>query len=147
MSPYIVTTKQPCPYDCASDPEVVAHGCDECNAYPDTPLAVSRRAAAALNGAQGAWAIIEADLRARRAAIARPTLSVIVQGGGRPHLPGSREIMAAITESGGSVGPLPDGTVIEVERVKMAELAAMVPRLLEDGENVIAAYNEAQVEG
>jgi hypothetical protein len=49
-----------------------------------------------------------------------------------------------LPKSGGTIGPLPDGTVIEVERVKIAALAAMVPRLLEDGENVIAAYNAAQ---
>jgi hypothetical protein len=59
-----------------------------------------------------------------------------------------------ITRSGGKVGPLPDGTVIEVERVTWDALSAMVPdedkphrrghvTLITEGE-LLDAYNDRQ---
>lgn len=57
-----------------------------------------------------------------------------------------------VPESGGTIGPLPDGTVIEVEAVKWDALAGETgtPLTAMDGggtERIIDAYNEAQEAG
>lgn len=48
----------------------------------------------------------------------------------------------SITESGGTVGPLPDGTVIEVEPVELSWLAARAEGFLPD--EIIADFNAKQ---
>jgi hypothetical protein len=50
----------------------------------------------------------------------------------------ARETARALPESGGTIGPLPDGTVIEVERADVAALkaAALIPA----GQNYSTAY-------
>ena len=45
--------------------------------------------------------------------------------------------------SGGTIGPLPDGTIIEVRRVGIATLASIVPAGSSIS-NVVDAYNAAQ---
>lgn len=52
----------------------------------------------------------------------------------------------AIPESGGTVGPLPDGTVIEVEPTEWGELvhAGRLDRDADDERLIIDAYNAAQ---
>jgi hypothetical protein len=57
---------------------------------------------------------------------------------------GFRDAVQALPESGGTVGPLPDGTVIQVERVAWAYLEDEMDRL--DGVDrpmaeIIAAFN------
>jgi hypothetical protein len=51
----------------------------------------------------------------------------------------------ALPESGGTVGPLPDGTVIEVRRVKWRDITNAVDLrdVLPTRENMIAAFNAA----
>lgn len=49
-----------------------------------------------------------------------------------------------LPESGGTVGPLPDGTVIEVEAVTWSVLAYAAGITSSAGHRIIAAYNAAQ---
>lgn len=53
-----------------------------------------------------------------------------------------RQQFAGVRDSGGTVGPLPDGTLIEVEHWRWAALtdAAEMPDVASDAE-IIAAYN------
>jgi hypothetical protein len=62
---------------------------------------------------------------------------------------GSRRIdgseVDALPESGGTIGPLPNGTVIEVRRVRLLDLAVNVPGdTLGSEAAIIDAYNAAQ---
>lgn len=54
--------------------------------------------------------------------------------------------ITTLPESGGTVGPLPDGTVIEVERVEWSQLRFMVSgRIGMAHDNVIDAFNAREV--
>jgi hypothetical protein len=126
--PYIVTTKRPCP-DCfggiardpdpalVADPEVPEHmtwqPCETCATPQNGPtgLAVSRRAVATLEEANtlATETVLKASMTPRQRAA---------------------HIIAApfsVPSHGGTVGPLPDGTVIEVEHVAEATLRQMLP--------------------
>jgi hypothetical protein len=62
------------------------------------------------------------------------------------------QVGAPLREAGGTVGPLPDGTVIEVEQVKWSELARHADRAVPTGvvvgdlyrRDVIDAFNAKQ---
>jgi hypothetical protein len=58
---------------------------------------------------------------------------------------GSIDEWPDIPESGGTVGPLPDGTVIEVRRVKWRDITVAVDLrdVLPTRENMLAAFNAA----
>ena len=132
--PFIVTTKQPDRPHRFSQPHVPA-------TYGPGP--VSRRAVATLE---------EARVTAHDVIMAGPTVKVA-------DLPrdavfgyaGAHTAIEEVPESGGSVGPLPDGTVIEVERVSEGELGRAIGlnpggRILAEMSTaeIIAAYNAKQ---
>jgi hypothetical protein len=136
--PYIVTTKQnPKPVLTRNESDTLVEG-------PRGPeYDVSRRAVATLDEARKVVhdRVTEADVRLPATGMAWRVMSY-------------GEIIQAITEQGGTTGPLPDGTVIEVEPVSYAALCTPetglnhVPaiRLVnewDEGE-IIAAYNAAQ---
>lgn len=59
----------------------------------------------------------------------------------------AREKWATLESDGGTIGPLPDGTVIEVERVRWSDINPDMdadPQGPEDAEIELAAYNAAQ---
>jgi hypothetical protein len=113
--PFIVTTKRPCP--------ACVHG--PAGGGEHRPESVSRRAVATLEEVQVlvSDAIYDAGQKTTRDAL--PAFE--------------------IPESGGTVGPLPDGTVIEVEPVSKLYLGTAVPHDRHMTENeLLAAYNAAQ---
>jgi hypothetical protein len=116
--PYVVTTRQPCP-EGHTEPVMQGdgHGWDG-TSYHTPPCAtcddrceviVSRRAVATLEEAQRA----AAEITLPYALTVQPAEDKAMSAA-----------CSAITESGGTVGPLPDGTVIEVEPTTLARLCA-----------------------
>jgi hypothetical protein len=51
------------------------------------------------------------------------------------------EMALTLPESGGTIGPLPDGTVIEVKWAGLGDLAFAIGRMLAPDEKIIDAYN------
>lgn len=128
MSPYIVTTKRQCP--------ACVHGPNAGGEH--RPESVSRRAVATLEEA-----IAKAlEITLPYALVTQPADDEALQL--QCH---------ALSESGGSVGPFPDGSLSEVARVKWDTIIAGCPPedwedladtdLSSDAE-VIAAYNARQ---
>src|ERR1044072_3471568 len=57
---------------------------------------------------------------------------------------GPEPIRSLIGEAGGTIGPLPDGTVIEVRGASYADLAAAVPELAQvSAVNLVNEWGEA----
>lgn len=114
MSPFVITTKRPCPEGHEEPMQQGDGGGWDGNAYHTPPceicgdyceIVVSRRAVATLEG--------ESDIACQRCAYC---------------LAGEEcrfgYVLAKMPASGGTVGPLPDGTVIEVEPIEWTELAS-----------------------
>lgn len=134
--PYIITTKVP------RATARTANGADleafERRTTPDYDVR-SHRAVATLDNARLVVRTLVVD-----SALSRGT----TEG-----YPASARIADPITESGGAVGPLPDGTLIEVEELSWLSLAARIPDcppvisahlMLKRFDLVIDAYNVAR---
>jgi hypothetical protein len=153
--PYVVTTKRPC-LDCfdgiskepdpalVADPEVPWHmtwkPCETCaDETCPTGYIVSRRAVATLEEARIYASTWITDRWSSSPAFAR--------GDGDLYRPETRPMVAqadALPESGGTVGPLPDGTVIEVEVIwweDLRERAGLDRDALTLDAQTIAAFN------
>jgi hypothetical protein len=130
--PYIITTTQPCVCTEADDPNDHRKDCPHWYGHDG----VSRRAVATLDEAR------EAAFEAM-ATVPRYWLNDAVQVG---------DAIRAVLDQGGTVGPLPDGTVIEVERVDWGVIAGRdwLPKVPPISDRVtrkiLDAYNAAQGE-
>jgi hypothetical protein len=82
--------------------------------------------------------------------VAAATVQLTWPGDSAPRDPriGDAELAAErLPKQGGTIGPLPDGTVIEVERTGYAELWRLIGRPEEikyHNDKVLVAYNAAQ---
>lgn len=128
VSPFIVATRRAVEDDRTPLGRMVTRMMQ----HPDAGLAVSRCAVATLE---------EAHETAREACLYAPgSVETIAQA--------IREAFA-LPESGGKVGPLPDGTVIEVERVEWSVLRLAIgmarigelQKTPEGAAEILAAYN------
>ena len=146
--PYVITTveRESCP-DCNGDPwsrsiATGEHGCESCSNHGTHLVPVSRRAVATLDEARIAVSTWITDRWSSNPAFAH--------GDGELYQPKTRPMVAqadTLPESGGTVGPLPDGTVIEVKRVGWRFIEDSIGYHLGHPDGpvaALAAYNAAQ---
>jgi hypothetical protein len=129
MSPYIVTTTKPC-------------GAQFNRCKDSEHATVTRRAVATLDEAVGACSreLLVAEKGVTYADGAMGHRANVLRANA------ARRASEAISESGGTVGPLSDGTTIEVEHVRWDFLNAYTPDPMGyyDEAGILAAFNEAQ---